>query len=174
MKKWFTISLCALLISGCASSRTQILQPKKIGFSNYPVIEVVDFDNNIGGEVPFGMVQELPNSLAKELTALNLFKVVNRIPLENMAAPAEKTLVLKGNIIEFNPGSRGKRYWGGMLGWGKGFMTIQLTALDKKSREEIFKGNVGSELSGGFFGGSFEGAVEKLQEEMVKCIQINY
>lgn len=174
MKKCFIISILVLLISGCASARTQIMQPKKIGFGNYPILEIIDFDNNLEGAVPAGMVQELPNSLAKELTALHMFKAVNRVPRETTETPAENTLVFKGTIIEYNPGSRGKRYWGGLLGWGKGFMTVQLIAIDKKSREEIFKGNVGSELSGGWFGGSFEGAVDKLKEEMVRCIQANY
>ena len=51
---------------------------------------------------------------------------------------------------------------------------VRLTAIDKKTREEIFKGNCGAELSGGVFGGSFSGAVDKLVDEVVKCIQMNY
>ena len=174
MKRGYAILLIVLLVAGCAAGRTQIIQPKKVGFQNYPVLEITDFQNNAGPQVPAELLQRLPDGIAEKVTALNLFQAVNRIPVVTEEKPEAKTLVLKGTIIEYDPGSRGKRWLAGFTGYGKAFTTFQLVAIDKVEKDEIFKGNIGGELSGGFFGGSFNEVIEKLVDECVKCIQMNY
>jgi hypothetical protein len=174
MKKNFALMFLILFAIGCAAGRTQIVQPQKYRFKDYPVLEMTDFKNYAGSEVPPEICQRLPDSIAKEVAALNLFQAVNRIPVVAEWKCKTKTLVIQGTVIEYDPGSRAKRYTAGTFGWGKGFATVQLVAIDKATKEEIFKANVGSELSGGVFGGSFEGAVEKLVEEAVECIQGRY
>lgn len=173
-KNLILIFLFCFVVIGCAAGRIQIIEPAKSGIKNYPVLEILDFENYAGSATPSEMAQRLPNGIEKKLSPLNLFEAVNRVPVLTEAKPDEKTLVLKGNIIEYNPGSRGKRYLAGFTGWGKGFITVQLTAIDKATKEEIFKGNISGELAGGLFGGGFDGAIEKLVDESVKYIQMNY
>lgn len=174
MKKKYALIVLMVFAIGCAAGRTQIIQPQKYGFKNYPVLEMTDFKSYAGSEFPQEGCQRLPDSIAKELAALNLFQAVNRIPVVTEWKCKTKTLVIQGTVVEYDPGSQAKRYTAGTFGWGKGFATVQLVAIDKATKEEIFKANVGSEISGGFFGGSFEGAVEKLVEEAVECIQARY
>ncbi len=174
MKKFYALVILVLFSIACAAGRTQIIEPRKLGFKNFAVLEITDFENNVGPACPTEICSRIPDSVAEKVKTLNLFKAVNRVPIETEVVAEEKTLILKGNIIEYNPGSRGKRYLAGAFGWGKGFIMVRLTAIDKKTREEIFKGNCGAELSGGVFGGSFSGAVDKLVDEVVKCIQMNY
>jgi hypothetical protein len=174
MKKNCVLMMLVLFLVGCAAGRTQIVQPKKQSFSSYEVLEICDFKNNAGAKVPAQVSQRVPDELAEKVAALNLFGSVNRVPVVTGEDPQSKILCLEGTIVEYDPGSRGKRWFAGFTGWGKGFITVQLTAVEKASKSEVFKGNIGSELSGGFFGGSFDGAIEKLVDESVSCIQMNY
>jgi hypothetical protein len=174
MKKNLVLMILILFAFGCAAGRTQIVQPKKRGFKDYPILEITDFKNYVGSEVPPEISQRVPDSIAKKVAALNFFQAVNRIPVVTEWKSETNTLVIEGTIIEYDPGSQAKRYLAGFTGYGKGFVTVQYIAIDKATKEEIFKANVGSEISGGFFGGSFDEAVEKLVEEAVECIQTNY
>lgn len=174
MKKKYAVMILLVFVFGCASGRTQIIQPKKTGFRNYRVLEITDFTSTVGPKVPAEYLQSLPNEIAKEVTLLNLFDAVKRVPTPPKEKTATPTLVVKGVAIEYEPGSRGKRWCAGMTGWGKGFMTVQLTALDRNTSEVIAMANVGCELQGGFFGGSFSEATKKLVDEAVEFIQVNY
>jgi hypothetical protein len=174
MNKKYGVMLLLVLAFGCASGRTQIIQPTTTGFRNYQVLEITDFESTVGPRVPAEYLQSLPNDIANRVSALHLFQAVQRVPTPPKERTATPTLVLKGVVIEYEPGSRGKRWCAGVTGWGKGFMTVQLTALDRNTKEAIAVANVGCELQGGFFGGSFSGATKKLVDEAVEYIQTKY
>jgi len=173
MKKSYALMLTVLLVAGCAASRTQVLEPKKAGFENYSVLEITDLKNNIGPQVPAEVMRRVPDAIAEKVRALNLFQAVNRVPAVSEAAPETNTLILEGTIIEYETGSRALRYLVG-FGAGKAFATVQLKAIDKATKEEIFRGNIAAEQSMGVFGGSFDEVIQKLVEESVECIQMNY
>jgi hypothetical protein len=173
MKKSYALLLIVLLVAGCAASRTQVLEPKKAGFENYSVLEITDLKNNIGPQVPAEVMRRVPDAIAEKVRALNLFQAVNRVPAVSEAAPETNALILEGTIIEYETGSRALRYLVG-FGAGKAFATVQLKAIDKATKEEIFRGNIAAEQSMGVFGGSFDEVIQKLVEESVGCIQMNY
>jgi hypothetical protein len=173
MKKRYALILIVLLVVGCAASRTQVLEPKKAGFENYSVLEITDLKNNIGPQVPAEVIRRVPDAIAEKARALNLFQVVNRVPSVTEATPEKNALILEGTIIEYEPGSRALRYFVG-FGAGKAFATVQLRAIDKSTNEEIFRGNIGAEQSMGVFGGSFDEVIQKLVDECIECIQMNY
>ena len=173
MKKYYVLILIVLLAAGCAASRTQVLEPKKAGFENYSILEITDLKNNIGPQVPAELMRRVPDEIGEKVRALNLFQAVNRVPAVTEAAPDTNTLILEGAIIEYEPGSRALRYFVG-FGAGKAFATVQLRAIDKATKEEIFRGNIAAEQSMGIFGGSFDEVIQKLVEESVECIQMNY
>ena len=100
MKKNIVLVLLIFFAVGCAAGRTQIIEPKKVSFKNYPFLEITDFQNNAGSVTPPEMVQRLPDAIAEKLSSLNLFQAVNRIPAITRDPSAKKILVLKGNIIE--------------------------------------------------------------------------
>jgi hypothetical protein len=173
MKKSYALILIVLLVGGCAASRTQVLEPKKAGFENYTVLEITDLKNNIGPRVPAEVMRRVPDAIAEKVRGLNLFQAVNRVPAVSEAAPDTNALSLEGTIIEYEPGSRALRYLVG-FGAGKAFATVQLRAIDKATKEEIFRGNIAAEQSMGVFGGSFDEVIQKLVDESVECIQMNY
>jgi hypothetical protein len=173
MKKSYALILIVLLVAGCAASRTQVLEPKKAGFENYSVLEITDLKNNMGPKVPAEVMQRVPDTIAEKVRGLNLFQAVKRIPAVTEAAPEPKTLILEGTIIEYETGSRALRYFVG-FGAGKAYATVQLRAIDTATKEEIFRGNIVAEQAMGVFGGSFEEVIQKLVEESIKCIQMNY
>lgn len=173
MKKSCAYMLIILLVAGCAASRTQVVEPKKAGFENYSVLEITDLKNNIGPKVPAEVMQRVPDAIAEKVRGLSLYQAVNRVPAVTEAAPETNTLILEGTIIEYEPGSRALRYLVG-FGAGKAYATVQLKAIDKAKKEEIFRGNIAAEQSMGVFGGSFDGVIQKLVDESVECIQMNY
>ena len=174
MEKKYLVMLLLVFAFGCASGRTQIIKPTATGFRNYQVLEITDFESTVGPRIPEQYLQSLPNDIANRVSLLHLFQAVQRVPTVPKESTATPTLVIKGTVIEYDPGSRGKRWCAGVTGWGKGFMTVQLTALDRNTKEEIAVANVGCELQGGFFGGSFSGATKKLVDEAVEYIQTKY
>jgi hypothetical protein len=173
MKKSYALILIVLLVAGCAASRTQVLEPKKAGFENYSVLEITDLKNNLGSQVPAEVMRRVPDAIAEKVRALNLFQAVNRVPAVSEAAPETNALILEGTIIEYETGSRALRYFVG-FGAGKAYATVQLKAVDKATKEEIFRGNIAAEQSMGVFGGSFDEVIQKLVDESVECIQMNY
>ena len=173
MKKSCALILIVLLVAGCAASRTQVLEPKKAGFENYSVLEITDLKNNMGPQVPAEVIRRVPDEIGEKVRALNLFQVVNRVPAVTETAPDTNTLILEGTIIEYEPGSRALRYLVG-FGAGKAYATVQLRAIDKATKEEIFRGNIVAEQAMGVFGGSFEEVIQKIVDESVECIQMNY
>jgi hypothetical protein len=173
MKKYHVLILIVLLVAGCAASRTQVLEPKKAGFENYSILEITDLKNNIGPQVPAEVMRRVPDEIGEKVRALNLFQAVNRVPAVTEAPSETGALILEGTIIEYEPGSRALRYFVG-FGAGKAFATVQLRAIDKATKEEIFRGNIAAEQAMGVFGGSFDEVIQKLVEESVECIQMNY
>ena len=173
MKKSYVLILIVLLVAGCAASRTQVLEPKKAGFEKYSILEITDLKNNLGPQVPAEAIRRVPDTIAEKVRGLNLFQTVNRIPSMTEGVPETNTLVLEGTIIEYETGSRALRYLVG-FGAGKAYATVQLKAIDKATKEEIFRGNIAAEQSMGVFGGSFDEVIQKLVDESVECIQMNY
>jgi len=85
----------------------------------------------------------------------------------------EKSLLIKTVLIDYNPGSRAARYWGG-LGAGKGIIAVRVTVMDQKSGEIIAQGEAFGTVAGGLFGGSFHSAYEACGKGIARMIIDNY
>ena len=74
MEKNFVLMILLLFVVACAAGQTQSIRPKKLGFKNYTVLEMPNFENNGGPQVPTEVSQWLPNAIAEKVTPLSLFQ----------------------------------------------------------------------------------------------------
>lgn len=153
-----SLSSALLLISGCSSSSTMVMQPKVMQqnqYSSYNVEEVV-IANNVPSE------------------ARQYFKTYLEKTLDEKHQVKGNDLKIKYSFIEFNEGNQFSRWMlGGIGGAGKGVLTVKTEFYDKndaKIGEIQSKGEVGA----GFFGGSFNGTLEKVAEEVSDYAMMNY
>ena len=76
------------------------------------------------------MKDECPDLLAKTLVAkLKALGPFPQVRLDDGSPPAAGTVVIEGEIVVLNPGSRAKRYWAG-FGAGKSDVQVEGTVAD--------------------------------------------
>jgi hypothetical protein len=70
------------------------------------------------------------------------------------AIPPEKTLILRGKVVEVHPGSRAERYW---VGFGAGHAWVEVSGefVDAKSNSVLLKFDQKRLASGGQYGGEY-------------------
>jgi hypothetical protein len=154
-----------LLVSACASHRYTVVEPKKKELTDYRILEIRDFNSNLGDSES----EELAKRFADRLHE-NIMKDRQEHPDEIIFDDvvrhtdiSEGVLQLEGTLISFEKGSRAKRYFFG-FGAGKAYCTIQSVFTDKTKNESILKLNFDGELSMGLFGGSVDEAVQGVVE----------
>jgi hypothetical protein len=81
----------------------------------------------------------------------------------------ERVLLLTGKIVEFDPGSRGKRY----LGFGGGAATVvaHVKFTDKTDQTVLFERDLSGKLVAGAFGGSASDAAYELAREIARTVK---
>lgn len=85
-----------------------------------------------------------------------------------------KDLIIDYRFLQFDEGNRVVRYLAGGFGnAGEGDMTIEVTFRDK-NKKELNKIHVGGKITAGFFGGSFNHAVEQAAQQVIKYVTINF
>ena len=83
-------------------------------------------------------------------------------------------LKIQYSFIEFNEGNQFSRWMlGGIGGAGKGVLTVK-TEFYNKDNNKIGEIQSKGELGAGFFGGSFNGTLEKVAEEVSEYAVMNY
>jgi hypothetical protein len=92
------------------------------------VAEVPDFI--AGDQVPDEVKKGIPDTVVAQAREKKLFARVER----GNQAGADKTLLVKGQVVQYNPGSRGMRWLTGpMWGAGRGSVIVNIKFLDKAS-----------------------------------------
>ncbi len=130
--------------------RTFLLQEPTRNLSDYQVIEVERFDNEILELMPGQMDEELAAALTQELSRKNRFQVVNLVsgsaieaaPYELQDAPAgvapqRRTLRLSGSVRDYYPGNEALRALN--TGLRSLYTIVQVRLEDKESGAEIFR-----------------------------------
>ncbi len=151
-----------------------ILSVILVGFSitvrdklaSYQRIEIVPFKNKVGDTFSEAMLADLHLAVLKSLTDSKLLtasfnsdlKFPEGNPQENTHVVFEgtgkdddnKTLLLLGEIVSFNKGSRTKRY---LIGLGGGELRANCFLLDKKTGRQLYNFQPYGEILGGMMGG---------------------
>lgn len=81
-------------------------------------------------------------------------------------------LTISYRFVQLNKGNQATRYFIG-FGAGKGTLTIEVTFKSRDGRQ-LGKINVGGEISGGFFGGDFESAIDKAAQQAASYALNNF
>ena len=161
LARFLAMGLLMVTIAGCASSRYTVLDPAEAPLTSYTVLEIDDFSSNLSDPDSIDLANRFADQLFDAVSSdraknpgESIFEYVVRD-----TDVTEDVLVLHGNVISFEKGSRAKRYFIG-FGAGKAYCTIQATFIDKETGEVVLKTNFDGELSMSFFGGSPEEAVD--------------
>ncbi len=192
-----TLLVCtsSLVLALCAATYL-VAQSKDKVQSKYQILEVAPFEVENGVTLPADFQDKLAQHLLTDLKKTKKFTaVISPVAVNNVTAanpPATDTtaahkpeavpdsaaiqlngaspvLLLTGTIIEFDPGSRGKRYLG--LGIGAALVVAHVKFTDKADQSVIFERNIVGKLTGGAFGGSDSGAATDLSKEVARVVK---
>jgi hypothetical protein len=157
MKRTLVIGLVLLLV-GCGTARTLVLEPVKT-HSRFSSVQLVQNEATV--TVPPEVTEKIRSVVEKGL-------------YENGAFTRGNELRIVYTIVSNNPGSQFQRWlWGGMGNAGEGSLVIMVRYLDVADTE-LAKTEVEGRIGSGFFGGSFDEAVTKASEAIVKYTIQNF
>lgn len=150
-----------LLLSGCSSSNTQVLG---------------------NATIQKGVVQKYDSFVIEESIIANNVPQEKRTYFQNKLGTMFKDGGFKdGNGIKvtysfmaYNEGSQFSRYMLGGLGGGKGKLMVKTSFYDVKTGALLNEIQSEGEVSGGFFGGSFDGTLNAVAEEIYNFAKSNY
>lgn len=159
LKIFATAGIVALSLLGCSSSSTMVLHPNKqlatANYQNYMIKEVV-IANNVPQKQRAYFQQKLQSLITKK------------------GFHQGKDLTLKYSFLTYNEGNRFSRYMlGGLGGAGKGELVVKVEYYNRRGKKV---GEIQSkgELGAGVFGGSFQGTLDKVAEEISEYTLKNY
>jgi uncharacterized protein DUF4410 len=144
-------------------------QKKEKTTSKYQNLELVAFDVKKDVQVPPDFLEKFAKELPNQLAKTKKFKQV----LSQGETPADRTsptLRMTGTLVEFNPGSRAKRYFGG-YGAGAAEAVAHIKLTDETTGEVVFERDITGKMSSGAFGGSASGVAGQLAREISKVLK---
>jgi len=180
MKKinYFSIMLAffALMVlsHSCGDIKTSsYFTPPKSKLDQYEALEIFDFESAIPA-FPKDSLTKIPDEIEKLLeNRNNMFKEVKHGEIDDI--PADKTLVLLGEIAEYVPSSE-VRLEGGALKFGEISLSLRLAFVQKNTGREVTTGEISTFSSLGIFRSGHIGKDmnQIIADEIVKYISENY
>jgi len=173
---FFASSLITVLflITACGDLNTASnFTPTKAKLDKYEALEIYDFESAVPN-FPKDALSKIPSDVEKLLSSKNnTFKEIKRGDIKDI--PADKTLVLLGEITEYVPGSDFK-FEGGAVKFGEVTLSLKLALVQKDNGREITRGDVTGFSSLGILRKGYIGKsmYESLAEEIVKFIVESY
>jgi hypothetical protein len=169
MRKWYVLMLGVLVaVSGCAAGYTRVSKMPEAKFRQFQAAVVPDLAGS--DQVPEEAKKGISEKITKELLEEKVFAEVLREEDGNQTSG----LLIKGQVVQYNPGSRAMRYLAGpFLGAGKGSIIVNIKFIDKASGREIAESSFEGEIRGGVFGGGFDDTYNKVATEVVQFIKAN-
>jgi hypothetical protein len=141
-----------LIITGCGTARTLVLEPVETT-TKYTNVKIVADNPNVN--VPSEVIEIFESTLRKGLYDDGVFT-------------NGEDLRIHYTFISHDPGNQFERwFWGGLGNAGEGSITIIVTYKDLGGNE-ITKTQVEGRIGSGFFGGSMNAAIEKAGEDIVE------
>jgi len=151
------ITLIVALV-GCGAGKTLVMKPAEISLQ-VSSIDVIEGNSAI----------DVPEDVRKAFQ-----ERLNKLLYEEGNFQRGPDLKIKYRFVQYNPGNQFTRwFWGGIGNAGEGSMTIEAKYFDTADKELATiqaEGKIGS----GFFGGSFDFAVEKAAREIAEYTKQNF
>lgn len=146
------------IFSGCASSSTSIDIPVKKEYSQKYDSFVIE-EEVLGNNAPQDKKTIFENKL-KETFVKNNYKNANG-------------LKIKYSFLGYDEGNQFVRYMVG-FGAGSGKLTVRTTFIDSKTEQVLGSIETEGTLSMGAFGGDFDGAIDKVANDIYEFAKNNY
>jgi hypothetical protein len=162
---WMFVAVAVTWTAAIASDK-----PKQ-RLRNFSALEVENFENpkmETKEPMPDAWIPTIREEIIQRVIDRHRFRRVADFN-DPEAAPndSQRTLVLRGRIIEYTQGSVAKRFLIGM-GAGKGKIVAQLQFVDKAGSEIVWERKVDGRVIGAMQ--STEGAIKGLGKEVAKVI----
>ena len=154
-------------ITGC-THRYTVVEPPTNSLTDYSVLEISEFKSNLKDARSRGLASRFAGRL-RWAVMKQREKNPQDIVYEEVTLDTDKTkgvLLMQGTLIEYEEGSRAKRYWIG-LGAGKAYCTIQVILIDKETGEELSRTNFEGKLYMGLYGGDSIEAVDGVVDAFI-------
>jgi hypothetical protein len=157
MKRTLIVAV-ALLLSACGTARTIVMEPVKTT-TRYTRVQLVE--NNANVQVPAEVTQKFRSTVEQGLYQKGGFS-------------KGEDLRIAYTFVSHNPGSQFQRwFWGGIGNAGEGSVVVNILYLDAKGAE-LGKTQVEGRIGSGAFGGSYDEALQKAGEEVVRFTVENF
>ncbi|MGQ0793645.1 MAG: hypothetical protein ACT4NX_06085 [Deltaproteobacteria bacterium] len=173
IKSTLTLIILIIAAAGCGDIKTtSYFDEPKVALGNYIAIEITDFESDLQN-VGDALLKDVPDEVSRLINSGRSGLRAKRAAIEDV--PAERVLVLLGEVVEADSGSNLKLE-GGAIKFGESSLTIQLAIVEKQTGDEITTGQVNSSSSLGFFRRGFvaKETYEALAEEIASFVSANY
>lgn len=165
MKKYLNIGLAivtsTILLTGCSSSVTKVTAPVSKNAQSISInySDVIIENSKVANIIP----QEKQEYYEKKLEELFI----------KNGTGIGSGLKIKYSFMAFDEGNQALRYFVG-FGAGKGELVVKTSFYDSKTDTLLGEIETKGELSIGAFGGSFDGTLEKVAEDVFTFTKKNY
>ena len=179
------LTLLALLLAVAGTVAGQIRE-KLVG---YDKIEIVPFKNKVGENLEDKMIADLHQTILRKFAETKLFAASldeklqfpkkdsdddNKLAVSGTNKEEDgNTLLLFGEIITFNKGSRAKRYTLGG-GTGRAEMRANCYLVDKKTGKQLYNFQTFGETNWGAFGGGSDKTLKGMANRILEFIKGKY
>jgi len=155
-KHLYLLLLFLFIITACGVGKTLVLEPPE---ENYRVKSVEIVEKKPTVKVPENLRKKFKKDLAKLI-----YQKFQEGP----------ELKIEYAFVQFNPGSRFTRwFWGGLGNAGEGSLTVRAAFYDSKGNT-LSVIHIEGKIQSGFFGGSFDEALEKAARELAHYTIYNF
>jgi hypothetical protein len=154
----FLMILTLLFFVGCGAGKTLVIKPPEAKIK----VSSVNFSE---GASTVNLPEKFKEIFKQKLTHL-LF--------EESHFQKGSDINIEYRFLQYDPGNQFSRwFWGGIGNAGEGTLTVEAKFFNTDGKELSVIHSEGK-ISSGFFGGTFELALEKAAKEIVEHIEQNY
>jgi hypothetical protein len=152
MRNIFIGILCLVVLSACGTSATLVMEPLKESYSASG-LSVEQAQNNV----------DVPDEISSRLDS----KIKEGIYTE-AGYLRNNDLILEYKFLQQDKGNQFNRwFFGGIGNAGEASLTVQVIYKDREGNQ-LAKTQVTGKIGSGFFGGSFNEAIDKAAKEIVE------
>ena len=163
----FLLPAALAFLSACGTKQFNVQQVPSEPFKGFGQFEITPF----AVELPADAEPER-RAEANEFALAIRNRLAARLKGSERFAGQGRTLVIKGNIVGFDPGSQMARYFVG-FGAGSGEIVADVT-LANEAGDPVAKGAAVGGVSMGLFGGNISSAARRLADASYGFILDNY
>jgi hypothetical protein len=157
-KHSFLLILLPFFLVGCGAGKTLVMKPPATKVK----VSSVDFSEE-------GSTVNVPEKIRRTFQ-----EKLSKVLFKEGTFQKGSDLEIVYRFIQYDPGNQFTRwFWGGIGNAGEGTLTIEAKFFDAHDKE-LSVIQVEGKIGSGFFGGSFDLALEKAANEIVEYLQQHY